>query len=141
MVSLLFNHWIGRIIFHSKNKAALAIGVTGNLAALAWFKYAGFVFAQFGGPEIQPHLPLGISFYTFQAISFLIDLYRRDAPAPRNVIDTSLYISMFPQLIAGPIVRYKTVAEQIKKRSHNVGKFSSGAHQFILGLAQKTPAR
>ena len=147
MISLGFNHAIGTIIAKSRSKPALIVGIVLNLAALGWFKYAGFLagalsesFSAIGVPlslEIKNHLPLGISFYTFQAISFLIDLYRRDAERPRGLVDTALYISMFPQLIAGPIVRYKSVADQLVSRTHSVEKFSSGARQFILGLSQK----
>ncbi|WP_218944327.1 MBOAT family O-acyltransferase [Marinicella rhabdoformis] len=83
------------------------------------------------------HLPLGISFFTFQAISYLVDVYRGDAKVEKNVFNLGLYISMFPQLIAGPIVRFKTVAEQIHTRAVNLNQISIGWRIFIIGLAQK----
>ena len=82
-------------------------------------------------------LPIGISFFTFQAMSYVIDVYRRNAQAQRNLLDLSLYISLFPQLVAGPIVRYSTIADQIKKRITSFAKFSEGISRFVLGLSKK----
>jgi alginate O-acetyltransferase complex protein AlgI len=142
------NHLIGARLAERPRAALLAVGIVLNLAALASFKYLGF-FAEnlsrlieaLGGPtaafDIESRLPLGISFFTFQSISFLIDIHRRDAPAPKRWVDTALFISMFPQLIAGPIVRFKTVESQIQSRRHTPERFSDGARLFILGLAQK----
>lgn len=153
LVLLAANHVLARAIARSGDNCALIAGVVLNLAGLAWFKYAGFAAASvlsvfgrvfgdaFGGDSgavFQPHLPLGISFYTFQAISLLADVRRRDGEAPRNVVDTALYISMFPQLIAGPIVRFKEIDEQLRQRTHSAEKFAAGARLFVLGLAQKT---
>ena len=89
-----------------------------NLAGLFIFKYLGFVCRNLGAlglpmPEIDLALPIGISFYTFQAMSYVIDVYRRRSPAQRSVLDVGLYVSFFPQLIAGPIVRYETIAQEI----------------------------
>ncbi|GJL91729.1 MBOAT family O-acyltransferase [Hyphococcus sp.] len=147
LTSLIANHWLAGLIAKSASNRILFLGVALNLAALAWFKYAGFLVATLSEAiglsgadatiSIEPHLPLGISFYTFQAISLLIDVRRKDAAAPARFIDTALYISMFPQLIAGPIVRYKEIEEQLHKRTHSAEKFSTGARLFILGLAQK----
>jgi alginate O-acetyltransferase complex protein AlgI len=125
---------------------ALAVAVTVNLLMLAVFKYAGFLAASLDGlvspigltvpaPDIQ--LPLGISFFTFHALSYLIDVYRRRFPANRNPVEVALYITLFPQLVAGPIVRYKTVARQLHKRVSTLGRASAGARIFIIGLAQK----
>ena len=106
------------------------------------FKYAGF-FAQVlndmglpvGIPQIS--LPIGISFYTFQSISYLVDVYRRESPVQYKFKDLLLYISMFPQLVAGPIVRYGTVAEEIHNRSVCIKDFSDGAFRFLIGLGKK----
>ena len=127
-------------------KAALAVAVTGNLLVLATFKYANFVTANLAGllaplgltvATTDIHLPLGISFFTFHCLSYVIDIYRRRFRANRNPIDIALYISLFPQLVAGPIVRYKTVARQLDARSFTFGRASVGARIFIVGLAQK----
>jgi alginate O-acetyltransferase complex protein AlgI len=127
-------------------KAALAVAVTGNLLVLATFKYANFVTGNLAGllaplglalATTNIHLPLGISFFTFHCLSYVIDIYRRRFRANRNPIDIALYISLFPQLVAGPIVRYKTVARQLDARRFTFGRASVGARIFIVGLAQK----
>ncbi|MFK8012902.1 MAG: MBOAT family protein [Marinicellaceae bacterium] len=125
----------------------LIIGVVINLSLLISFKYANFItdninivlsFFSFSEIDLNPiHLPLGISFFTFQAISYIVDVYRKDVPAQQNPFDLALYISLFPQLIAGPIVRYHDVANQIKSRNHSFEMFSSGVERFIFGLAKK----
>ena len=140
VLSLIANHEIGKQLVRTQARSWLIAGVVLNLVLLAGFKYAGFIGGMIGvNPVVFEglHQPIGISFYTFQAVSYLIDLSRKDAPAPRNFIDTALYISMFPQLIAGPIVRYKSIAEQLQFRTHSFETFSEGARIFILGLAQK----
>ena len=125
---------------------ALAAAVAVNLLVLGVFKYANFVTAnvsaliapvgwRFGPTNIA--LPLGISFFTFHCLSYIIDVYRRRFRANRNPIDVALYISLFPQLVAGPIVRYKTVARQLDARRATLGRASVGARIFIVGLAQK----
>ncbi len=86
---------------------------------------------------LQIALPIGISFYTFHALSYTIDVYRGTAPPGRSLVDFACYIALFPQLVAGPIIRYNTVAEQLVSRSHTWEKFSSGVALFILGLAKK----
>jgi alginate O-acetyltransferase complex protein AlgI len=143
---LVFNHYAGRLISKAGDGRVLAAAIVFNLLGLFWFKYAGFaadLIGNFLSAElaaeiaVSPHLPLGISFFTFQAISFLVDLYRRDGPPPRSLVDTALYIAIFPQLIAGPIVRYKAIAGQLQRRDHTFEKFSDGARLFILGLSQK----
>ncbi len=144
LASITVNHVLARALAQHGGIRLIALGVAVNLAALAVFKYAGFLseilLGITGTEDVAPldlHLPLGISFYTFQAISFLVDIYRRDAQAPERWLDTALFISMFPQLIAGPIVRFHTVAEQIRGRTHSLDRFASGARQFTRGLAQK----
>ena len=127
-----------------RRRLLLAVGV--NLGLLALFKYAGFVaenlavvMAPIGLALPQPHipLPLGISFFTFHALSYLIDVYRRRFPANRDPVQVALYIALFPQLVAGPIVRYKTVARQLRRRRHTLGRASAGARMVVIGLAQK----
>jgi D-alanyl-lipoteichoic acid acyltransferase DltB (MBOAT superfamily) len=126
--------------------AALAGAVTANLALLATFKYAGFIIGNadvllrpigLGLTVPMLALPLGISFFTFHCLSYIIDVYRRRFPANRNPLEVALYISLFPQLVAGPIVRYGTVARQLHARRHTFGRASAGARIFIIGLAQK----
>ena len=113
---------------------------------LGVFKYANFVTANFAAllkplgwdlGQTNIELPLGISFFTFHCLSYIIDVYRRRFRANRDPVDVALYISLFPQLVAGPIVRYKTVARQLDKRRQTLGRASVGARIFIIGLAQK----
>jgi alginate O-acetyltransferase complex protein AlgI len=154
LFSIVMNYFIclpvGNVHFSlSKRKVFLAIGVSLNLLLLFIFKYLGFSeqiinsFAKiFGssGLQLTIHqfvLPLGISFYTFQSLSYLIDVYRTPALVQKNVLNLGLYISFFPQLIAGPIVRYHDINEQIKERKHSVNLFASGIERFIIGLTKK----
>ena len=123
-------------------KTALIIGVAIDLAILGSFKYLGFfagVLVSVGIPVPVPEvaLPIGISFYMFQSISYLVDVYRRDSQYQKNIFDLLLYIAMFPQLIAGPIVRYGTVAEEIHHRTASVADISEGTYRFFIGLGKK----
>lgn len=125
-----------------RSRGALAAGVGADIAVLLVFKYAGFIAAQMnsiGIPMPVPHIPLpiGISFYTFQSISYLVDVYRGEARTQRRFADLLLYISMFPQLIAGPIVRYGTVAASITRRVTTVDDVAEGVWRFIIGLGKK----
>ncbi len=118
-------------------------GVMLELSILVFFKYSNFFIENYnyftGKNEvfIKVALPLGISFYTFQIISYNIDVSRREVAAERNIINLALYVSLFPQLIAGPIVRYKTIAAEIRERKESIDKFSYGAMRFATGLAKK----
>ena len=142
--SVVVNYLAGRIIDSQENhrKAALAAGIAVNLLILGTFKYAGF-FAQtlcdagLTVPIPKISLPIGISFYTFQSISYLVDIYRREAPVQRRFMNLLLYISMFPQLIAGPIVRYEIVALEIKDRRVTPYDFVEGSYRFLIGLGKK----
>ena len=142
--SVVVNYLAGRIIDSQENhrKAALAMGIAVNLLILGTFKYAGF-FAQtlcdagLTVPIPKISLPIGISFYTFQSISYLVDIYRREAPVQRRFVNLLLYISMFPQLIAGPIVRYEIVALEIKDRRVTPYDFVEGSYRFLIGLGKK----
>ncbi|MBQ4617834.1 MAG: MBOAT family protein [Clostridia bacterium] len=114
-----------------------------DLGFLAYFKYADFFIENFNVvtglsiPLLRLLLPIGISFYTFQILSYTIDVYRRDVPAQRNPIDLAAYVTMFPQLIAGPIVRYSDIAVQLKSRTHTFQKTSDGIRRLIVGLSKK----
>lgn len=143
IASIIANHYAAYFINESvvprDKKIRLLVGVTLNLALLVWFKYAVFIFEVLGvNSTIAPALPLGISFFTFQAISYLVDVYRNEAKPAKSVMMSALYISSFPQLIAGPIVRYKTIAQQIADRRESFSMFTVGVHFFVIGLAQKT---
>ncbi len=113
------------------------------LAILGFFKYANFAISTFIGLTgieselLDVLLPIGISFYTFQIMSYIVDVYRRDVPAQRNPFTLATYVSLFPQLIAGPIVRYQTVADELKNRTHSFEMFSAGVGRFVLGLSKK----
>ena len=142
--SVVVNYLAGRVIDSQEihRKAALVAGITVNLLILGTFKYAGF-FAQtlcdagLTVPIPKISLPIGISFYTFQSISYLVDIYRREAPVQRRFVNLLLYISMFPQLIAGPIVRYEIVALEIKDRRVTPYDFVEGSYRFLIGLGKK----
>ena len=123
----------------------LLIALAGSLGMLFYFKYANFVLSSINaifGTGFAPIqgisvLPLGISFYTFQTLSYTIDVYRRDVETEHNIIDFGAYVVMFPQLIAGPIVKYETVAQQIDHRKETWADFSAGCSRFIVGLGKK----
>ena len=145
-VSVVLNYVSGRLIDSGSDehhrKLFLSLGVVANLLLLGYFKYFGFLIAnvlalESFNPELIPHLPLGISFFTFQSISYLVDVYRRDATPARSIWDLALYIMMFPQLIAGPIVRYSRVARQIRRRTIHFNYVLHGLLFFSIGLAQK----
>jgi len=152
IVSITANYFIGRLIHKQQalpqyRKLYVTLGITINIILLISFKYANFIadnintilsVVNISAIEISPiHLPLGISFFTFQAISYIVDVYRNEVPSQKNIFNLALYISLFPQLIAGPIVRYHDVAQQITNRTHSVGLFASGIKRFIYGLAKK----
>ena len=125
-------------------KLILIFGIAASLSFLLYFKYSAFIGGIFGikdtsGLIWRGTLPLGISFYTFQAMSYVIDLYRGKAPAEKNIITFGSYIIMFPQLIAGPIVKYVTIHGQLRNPSKRVtiDRLETGAKLFVLGLAQK----
>lgn len=133
-----------------KRKIALAVSLAANLSLLGFFKYTGFVlesynqfFVLLGIEGVEPvHvlkflLPLGISFYTFQSMSYTIDVYRRDGEHITNFLDFACFVSMFPQLVAGPIIRFQEVADQLASRVHSWEKFARGVAFFSLGMAKK----
>lgn len=147
MASIGLNWFFGLLVqkhrSHKHVKWIIALDVLINLSIIFVYKYLGFVLrnvnmifnAHLKVPEIA--LPIGISFFTFQAISYVIDVYRGRGEAQRNLLNVGLYISFFPQLIAGPIVRYETIADQIRNRKENLQDFSDGVVRFIVGLGKK----
>ena len=151
MVALiLINYLSGLAIEHFDAKPALRrffllVALIGSLGMLFYFKYANFVLRSANAllgtafAEIQGigTLPLGISFYTFQTLSYSIDVYRRDVKAERNIVDFGAYVVMFPQLIAGPIVRYADIEPQLKERRSTPAMVAAGAQRFVLGLGKK----
>lgn len=124
-------------------KLSLVAAVIVNLSLLGFFKYANFTIDTVnsltgaGITALKISLPIGISFYTFQSLSYVIDVYRGDTKVQKNILDFGTYVVLFPQLIAGPIVRYRTVAEEMKGRRENVADFSRGISRFIIGLGKK----
>jgi len=151
LVSILLNYFFVKRIqgSSSKNHRWLIIGITINVLILMVFKYMNFfignindlcvLFSKDGGqiPNVKIVMPLGISFFTFHQMSLLWDIYRNKNTAPVKFADTALYITLFPQLVAGPIVRYKDIIGQIKNREESFELFNSGVQRFILGLFKK----
>lgn len=161
LISIVANYTIGLFLHASQVKQDkvgtsryigspkffLVLGVAINLCLLVTFKYANFITdnvnvllkaLNFDSVNLEPvHLPLGISFFTFQALSYIVDVYRKQVSVQRSILDFALYISLFPQLIAGPIVRYKDIAEQILERETSLELFANGSRRFIYGLAKK----
>lgn len=148
ILSIIVNYLFGLLVdkfraSKTKSRLVIALTVVFNLGVLYIFKYLMFTIENINSitglhlsvPNIV--LPIGISFFTFQAMSYVIDVYREKGEAQKNPLNVGLYISFFPQLIAGPIVRYETVAYQIKHREESFEKFSEGVCRFIIGLAKK----
>lgn len=145
MASALLNYGFGVAIARAgaRRKLALGLGVTANLGMLGYYKYAGFfttIAAQVTGSDLAiPSivLPLGISFFVFQGISYLVDVYRGDVDPQKSFWNFAMYKAMFPQLIAGPIVRYRHIAADVDQRDVPAQRLWQGVRQFMLGLAQK----
>lgn len=148
IVSVIINYFFGLAIArHRGSKSGYgwtAAGVTINILILAIFKYTDFLIANINRlfhsaalPYAEIILPVGISFYTFHSLSYLIDIHRGKTGAQKNIFDLALYICMFPQLVAGPIIRYNDVWLQLRGREHTPSKFASGIERFIIGLGKK----
>jgi alginate O-acetyltransferase complex protein AlgI len=126
-----------------ESKVALVSAITINLAMLGFFKYTDFFIKNYNGitanniPLLQLALPIGISFYTFQTMSYTIDVYRGEVKAEKNFMTFATYVTLFPQLVAGPIVRYSTVAKELHTRIHSIGDIALGIRRFIIGLSKK----
>ena len=124
-------------------RMAVASSILFNLALLFFFKYWDFIAGSLQGlglnllPVLDIHLPIGISFYTFQTMSYTIDVYRGDARAQRSILNFGTFVTLFPQLIAGPIIKYKDLGDQIDQRTCSTEKFASGVQIFMVGMAKK----
>lgn len=142
LLSIIINYVCGFIAIKHK-RIGVAIATVAGLGLLIYYKYTMLIVSSantvFGlnlpVPEIV--LPIGISFFTFQGLSYVIDVARGDAPVQKNPLHVALYVALFPQLIAGPIVRYQTVADEISDRNENITEAAEGARRFMLGLAKK----
>lgn len=138
---------IERHLGTSLGRALLAIGIGGCLLVLCVFKYLNFFIDSLAsllnttpdalGFHWRLILPIGISFYIFQSISYMVDVYRKDTPATRSFIDLAAFKALFPQLIAGPILRFRDLADQFREREHSLQKFTDGTALFVVGLAKK----
>lgn len=147
IVSIILNYgygiWIEKADSQGKKKAVLTSAIVVNIGLLGFFKYANFLVDAANSVfqtdfHMQPiPLPIGISFYTFHALSYLIDIYRKKEMAQKNLYRLALYITFFPQLVAGPIIRYHAVAEQLGKRVFSSVQFAEGIKRFIMGLSKK----
>jgi len=142
LMGWVFGLLIGKYRGTKRAKLFLTASVVTSLGLLGWFKYADFAVENLNAlglnlalPRVA--LPIGISFYTFQILSYTIDVYRGNAERQKSLVNFGAYVSMFPQLIAGPIVRYADVARQLESREHSVEKASLGVRRFVIGLAKK----
>ena len=146
--ALLIERMQKNSLSESRTKLVLAISLVSNLGCIIFYKYINFIIDNLNKilitlkmasiSNLHIYLPLGLSFYTFQAISYVIDVYRRDIPAQKNPINIALYLSLFPKIGSGPIARYHTIAPQIRKNILDLNRISTGTRRFIMGLAKKT---
>ena len=145
MLSIIINYYLAIKIDKAPKhkKKLLIIDILINIGIITFFKYGNFIIQNINTltnlniPKIDIPLPIGISFYTFQVLSYVIDVYKKNAPLQKNIINLGMYITLFPQLIAGPIVRYTTISEQILNRKETLTDFISGTKRFIIGLGKK----
>ena len=153
LASIAFNYRIAIVVDRARGRSEahakrwVAFGVAANLVVLGVFKYANFfadnvntLFLALGvRPLVVPRvlLPIGISFFSFHAISYVVDVYRRDATAQKSPVHAALYLLLFPQLIAGPIIRYRDLADQLARRTVSIDDFAYGVRRFVVGLAKK----
>ena len=145
ILTIVFGYMMGILTekYPLRRKVWLAMSILFDLGALAFFKYADFFIGSVNAvtglsiPLLRIALPIGISFYTFQILSYNIDVYRGEVPVQRNLLHLATYISMFPQLIAGPIVRYKDISNQLECRVISIDKAACGIRRFVIGLSKK----
>lgn len=145
ITSIIFTYIFGILIgkYEKHRKLFLILSICFNIGILVYFKYTNFLIQNINLwlskdiDFIYVVLPIGISFYTFQLISYIVDIYRNEAKVQRNIIKLAMYISLFPQLIAGPIIRYTTIEKQLEDRTHSFSKFTLGVRRLILGLGKK----
>ncbi|MBR6666641.1 MAG: MBOAT family protein [Lachnospiraceae bacterium] len=146
-IAIVAGYVFGRLIeaFRGKglSKVFFILSLLSSVAMLGYFKYVDFFITNLNAvtglsiPLLKIALPIGISFYTFQLLSYLVDVYRGTVPAQKNIINFGAYIAMFPQLIAGPIVRYSDIAAQLEQRTHSFEKCAYGINRFMIGLSKK----
>lgn len=146
LIAIFQGYVFGILIEKNKGRPAKAFVATSvfiSVGILAYCKYADFFIENFNNitglsvPFLNIALPIGISFYTFQILSYVVDVYRCKVPAQRNIINLAAYVAMFPQLIAGPIVRYSDISGQLEKRTHSLEKCAVGVRRFVIGLGKK----
>ena len=137
------SRYIEKHLGSKKAKYALVSSVVINLGMLGFFKYADFLLLNINQllgttiPYLHLSLPIGISFFTFQTMSYTIDVYRGETKAERGFLNFATYVSLFPQLVAGPIVRYQTISDELKNRRHTLAQVSNGLKRFVIGLSKK----
>ena len=148
LLSVCLNYFCGREIQAGEDdprraKRSVIFAVVANILILGFFKYYGFLLDMLSElfsadiPYRVLPLPIGISFYTFQALSYVVDIYRKKVKAQNNILSFALYICMFPKLIAGPVVRYADFEQQLTERRFSVGRIGQGSRYFIIGLAKR----
>ncbi len=143
LLGYVFGLLIGKSTTLKQKKGWLILSVVSMVGILGYFKYADFFVSNFNAltglqvPLLKVALPIGISFYTFQVISYVVDVYRGEAKVQYNPFTLATYVAMFPQLIAGPIVRYADVAKQLERRTHSIDKTALGIRRFVIGLSKK----
>lgn len=143
VVGYAFGILLGACSAAGIRKLLLVCSVLIHVGLLGYFKYADFFIENWNGltdssvPLLKLALPIGISFYTFQILSYVVDVYRGEVPPQKNIVKLAAYVAMFPQLIAGPIVRYQDIAKELDKRTHSFENFALGSRRFVFGLAKK----
>ena len=145
ILSITFSYIYGLLIdkFRKQSKIFLILSIITSIGLLIYFKYTNFIIENINlwlsnkVDLINVVLPIGISFYTFQMLTYIVDLYKGNVKVQKNIFKLGLYITLFPQLIAGPIVRYETIEEQLESRSHSFDKFALGVRRFVIGLGKK----
>jgi alginate O-acetyltransferase complex protein AlgI len=148
VANYFFGLWVHRAHERSSAKLEIGLAIAFNITLLVIFKYTNFLVDNLNLYVADPlglaridigkiHLPIGVSFFTFHCISYLMDIYRKQTPPNASLPQLALYISLFPQLVAGPIIRYKDIADQLTRRTVNVERFAHGVNRFVAGLGKK----
>ena len=143
ILSCVINYYISKQIYNNKSKFLLGIAITYNVGQLLVFKYTDFFISNINNlfnidmPLLYIVMPIGISFFTFQALSYVIDVYNGRHKPAKDVATFATYLTLFPQLIAGPIVRYSDVEQEMNGRTHSFSNFSEGVKRFVIGLSKK----
>ena len=144
VLSCILNYYLSKLIEkNNHSKLFLIVAIVYNVGQLVIFKYLDFIIDNINSllkiniPYTYLVMPIGISFFTFQALGYVIDVYRKKYKSAQNLLEFMTYISLFPQLIAGPIVRYSDISNELKNRKINFDKFGNGVKRFIVGLSKK----